>query len=284
MLIDIIKDALFDSIKLLPFLFAAYLFIEYIERRHSKTMEHFLAGGGKVGFLSGAALGLIPQCGFSAMAADLYSSRVITLGTLVAVFLATSDEAVPIMVADPSLIPTLGKLLLGKFLIAALIGFLIDRILSRHFEKEQGYTGHIEEVDCHTEHEESESLLRAAIMHTLQIFWFILLFNLVINLAIELLSTDRLTAFLHRPGLVQIFCSGLVGMIPNCASSVLLTQLYASGELAFSSLFAGLCTGAGIGPIVLLRTCKSKKQALKVLLLTYLTGIGSGIIMLLFGA
>jgi len=284
MWLDIIKDTFFDSIKMLPFLFAAYLLIEYVEHRHSEAMEKILSGGGKMGFLSGALLGLLPQCGFSAMAANLYSSRVITAGTLVAVFLSTSDEAIPILIADPHLWDTMLKLILIKFAAASVFGFLIDNVLKKMLpgSAEGGYRGNIREIDCH-EHIESEGVLKAALRHTLHIFSFIVAFVFILNAVMSFAGTERLAGFIRSSGMFQIFAAGLVGMIPNCAASVLLTQLYAAGQLSFSGLLSGLCTGAGIGPLVLIRTCRDKKEAAGILLLLYITGTIIGLLAFFLG-
>ena len=145
-IVDVALDALIDSAKMLPFLFLAYLLIEYIEHRHSKSIEAALAGGGKFGFVPGAALGLFPQCGFSAMAANLYASKVITLGTLIAVFISTSDEAIPLLIASPERWGSLAAILVAKLIIAIFAGFLIDIVFSKVLPQRLrgGYEGHAE--------------------------------------------------------------------------------------------------------------------------------------------
>ena len=184
-----IIDALGDSARMLPFLFAAYWLIEYIERRHSERVERLLAGGGRLGFVPGALLGLVPQCGFSAMAANLYASRVITPGTLLAVFLATSDEAVPLMLASPGRWRELALLLAVKLAVALLAGFLIDVVLRGLLPKELrgGYRGSARAVDCH-EHEEQDGILLAACKHTLHIFLYVLAFNLALGALLALVG------------------------------------------------------------------------------------------------
>ena len=168
---DIFLDALKDSVKLLPFLFAAYLAIEYIEHRHSERVERVLAGGGRFGFVPGAVLGLVPQCGFSAMAANLYASRVITLGTLMAVFLATSDEAVPLLLASPEHWRQMIGLLAIKLIVALAAGFLLDFVCKGilPYAMRGGYAGSAADVDCH-EHEDEDGVWKAALKHTLHIF------------------------------------------------------------------------------------------------------------------
>ncbi len=264
-----IEHALEDSLKMLPFLFLAYLLIEWLERHHGERIENALAGGGRWGFVPGAVLGIVPQCGFSALAANLYASRVITPGALLAVFVATSDEAVPLLAAEPSLWGTLPLLLIGKVVAGVAGGFLLDVPLRRVLPAGLygGYAGHADDIDCHEEHEEHSGVLLAALRHTVEIFLFILLFSFLIGFAFELIGEDTITAFLTGMGIFQPMAAALVGLVPNCAASVLLAQLYAQGAISFGSLFAGLCAGAGIGLAVLWRVNPSWKQNL------FMTGI-----------
>ena len=264
-----IEHTLEDSLKMLPFLFLAYLLIEWLERHHGERIENALAGGGRWGFVPGAVLGIVPQCGFSALAANLYASRVITPGALLAVFVATSDEAVPLLAAEPSLWGTLPLLLIGKIVAGVAGGFLLDVPLRRVLPAGLygGYAGHADDIDCHEEHEEHSGVLLAALRHTVEIFLFILLFSFLIGFAFELIGEDTITAFLTGMGIFQPMAAALVGLVPNCAASVLLAQLYAQGAISFGSLFAGLCAGAGIGLAVLWRVNPSWKQNL------FMTGI-----------
>lgn len=264
-----IEHALEDSLKMLPFLFLAYLLIEWLERHHGERIENALAGGGRWGFVPGAVLGIVPQCGFSALAANLYASRVITPGALLAVFVATSDEAVPLLAAEPSLWGTLPLLLIGKIVAGVVGGFLLDVPLRKVLPAGLygGYAGHADDIDCHEEHEEHSGVLLAALRHTVEIFLFILLFSFLIGFAFELIGEDTITAFLTGMGIFQPMAAALVGLVPNCAASVLLAQLYAQGAISFGSLFAGLCAGAGIGLAVLWRVNPSWKQNL------FMTGI-----------
>ena len=284
MIFDVLLDTFIDCLKMLPFLFAAYFLIEYVERSRSLKLEHILSRSGRFGFIPGAFLGLIPQCGFSGMAANLYSGNVITMGTLAAVFISTSDEAVPLLVAMPEKWPVL-LMLLGLKLAAAMIaGFLCDFVIRKLIPEKLlgGYRGLISDVDCH-DHDEKESLLTAKLRHTGIIFIWLFFILLIINLAAELIGAERLTAWIGGAGIFRILLSGLIGMIPNCASSVLLTQMYAAGQLPFSALFAGLCSGSGIGTLVLLKTEKNKRHAWSVLALIYLFGIAGGFILSVVG-
>ncbi|WP_294538995.1 putative manganese transporter [uncultured Gemmiger sp.] len=276
-----IEHAFEDSLKMLPFLFLAYLLIEWLERHHGERIENALAGGGRWGFVPGAVLGCVPQCGFSALAANLYASRVITPGALLAVFVATSDEAVPLLAAEPSLWGTLPLLLIGKVVAGVAGGFLLDVPLRKILPAGLygGYAGHADEIDCHEEHEEHSGVLLAALRHTVEIFLFILLFSFLIGFAFELIGEDTITAFLTGMGIFQPMAAALVGLVPNCAASVLLAQLYAQGAISFGSLFAGLCAGAGIGLAVLWRVNPSWKQNLFMTGLLWAGGSVCGIVL-----
>ena len=269
MIQHVLLHALEDSAKMLPFLFAAYLLIEFIERRQGERIERALAGGGRWGFVPGAVLGCVPQCGFSALAANLYASRVITPGALLAVFVATSDEAIPLLAAEPGMWGALPLLIIGKVVAGVVGGVLLDVPLRKVLPAGLygGYAGHADDIDCHEEHEEHSGIWLAALRHTVEIFLFILLFSFLIGFAFELIGEETITTFLTGMGIFQPMAAALVGLIPNCAASVLLAQLYAQGAITFGSLFAGLCAGAGIGLAVLWRVNPSWKQNL------FMTGI-----------
>ena len=239
--LDALLDALIDGVKMLPFLYLAYLLIEWLERHHGENIENALAGGGRWGFLPGALLGCVPQCGFSAVASNFYASRVITPGTLLAVFIATSDEAIPLLAAEPSQWTTLVLLIVCKIIFAIVGGVLLDFPLRKVLPHSLygGYEGHADEVDCHEEHEETSSIFLAALRHTLEIFVFILLFSFLIGLIFESVGEDATTGILGGMGIFQPMLTALVGLVPNCAASVLLAQLYMEGVITFGSLFAG---------------------------------------------
>ena len=282
-IVDAFLDALIDGVKMLPFLYLAYLLIEWLERNHGERIEKALAGGGHWGFVPGALLGCVPQCGFSAVAANFYASRVITPGTLLAVFLATSDEAIPLLAAEPTLWNKLGLLLVLKIVFGIAAGLVLDVPLRRILPKGLygGYEGHADEVDCHEEHSDEQGqpqpIWKAALRHTLEIFVFIFAFSLVFGLIVEGVGEDVFAAVLGRMGFFQPVMAALVGLVPNCAASVLLTQLYVEGALRFSSLVAGLCTGAGVGLAVLWRANPSWKQNLFITGLTWACGAAVGV-------
>lgn len=280
-LLHSVIHALEDSVRMLPFLYLAYLLIEWLERHHGQRIENALAGGGRWGFAPGALLGCVPQCGFSAVASNLYASRVITPGTLLAVFIATSDEAIPLLAAEPGQWVSLLVLLVLKVLFAMVAGFVLDVPLRRFLPKSLygGYSGSAEEIDCHEEHEPHSGIWLAALRHTLEIFAFILIFSFAIGLVFELVGEDTVAGVFTGLGIFQPMVAALLGLVPNCVSSVLLTQLYVEGVISFGSLFGGLCAGAGIGLAVLWRVNRSVKQNLFMTGLLWAVGAVCGIVL-----
>lgn len=283
MILDILLDAVLDSVKMLPFLFAAYWLIEFLEHRHSEGVERALAGGGRFGFVPAALLGCLPQCGFSAMAANLYGSKVITLGTLLAVFLTTSDEAVPMLLALPEKWPALAAIMGVKLAVGLTAGFVLDFLCKGLIPApvRGGYTGRSEEVDCH-EHEEADGILKAAAKHTLHIWLYIFVFNLLLGAVVAVVGQDAIGAWLAQSGWLQPVLAGLIGLVPNCVASILITQLFAAGQLSFGGAVAGLCTAAGVGLAVLLRANRSWKQNAFIIALLYGIGVAAGLVCGLF--
>ena len=281
LILDALLDALIDGVKMLPFLYLAYLLIEWLERHHGERIENALAGGGQWGFLPGALLGCVPQCGFSAVASNLYASRVITPGTLLAVFIATSDEAIPLLAAEPSQWSSLVLLIVFKVIFAIAGGALLDMPLRRILPRSLygGYAGSADDVDCHEEHEEHSGIFLAALRHTLEIFAFILVFSFLIGLVFESVGEDVLVSALGSMGIFQPMLTALVGLIPNCAASVLLAQLYVQGAIGFGSLFAGLTAGAGVGLAVLWRVNPSWKQNVFITGLLWAVGAAAGMLL-----
>ena len=253
------------------------------EAEYEDLTNALRAGGGRWGAVPGAVLGGVPQCGLSAVASNVYASRVITLGTLMAVYLATSDEAIPLLVSMPAYWDKLILLMVIKVVYAVFVGFMLDFVLRKALPRSLrgGYTGHADEVDCHEEHSDEEGhpqpIWKAALRHTLEIFVFIFVFSLVFGLIVEGVGEDVFASVLGRMGFFQPVVAALVGLVPNCAASVLMTQLYVEGALRFSSLVAGLCTGAGVGLAVLWRVNPSWKQNLFITGLTWACGAAVGV-------
>ncbi len=285
-MVDVILDTIIDSLKLLPFLFLSYLLIEFIEHKSSKTLEKILKNSGKFGSVIGSALGIVPQCGFSVTASNLYASRVITIGTLIAVFLSTSDEAIPVLLAHPNSAMPILKIILFKFIIGIIAGVIIDFI----FRKKHNLTTEIEDVHNHM-HEmcshcdcnEGHTILKPALKHTLNIFVYIFIVAFILNTFIYIIGEESLSKLLMSGSIFQPIISALIGLIPNCASSVLLTELYLAGNISFASIIAGLCSGSGIGMIVLFKVNHNLKENLKILASVYGISCLFGIIISLVG-
>lgn len=276
-ILDVIHDTYIDSLRILPFLFLAYLAMECLEHWTGGRMQAIVRKSGKAGPAIGGILGIFPQCGFSAAAANLYAGRIITLGTLMAVFLSTSDEMLPIMISENVGISMIGKILLIKVLFALAAGFLVDVLFRK---KEEPQIGHLcERQHCHCE----RGIWRSAFSHTWRIFLYIILVSLILNFVIALIGEETLAAVvLNRPAL-SLFVSALVGMIPNCASSVVLTQLYLGGVLGAGALMAGLLSGSGVGFLVLLRVNENRKENLRIFGLLYVLGVAGGALIQLLG-
>ena len=280
-LIHIIEHTLEDSLKLVPFLFLTYLVMEYLEHKAGDKVAKFVNRAGKWGPLAGGIAGAAPQCGFSAAASNLYAGRIISLGTLIAIYLSTSDEMLPIMISEKQPLELILKILLAKVVIGAVAGLLVD-LAFRSRRTPGGDHEHIHEhihevcehENCHCE----EGVLRSAVSHTLQITLFIILITFVLNLFLEFGGEDVLVRLMLDKPVLGPVLAGFVGLIPNCASSVAITQLYLSGALSVGSMMAGLLTGSGVGLLVLFRVNHNRKENLSILGLVYLIGVISGIL------
>lgn len=284
-MIDVILDTLIDSLKMLPFLFLSYLIIEFIEHKSSKKIEKILKSSGKFGPVIGGSLGIFPQCGFSVTAATLYASRVITLGTLIAVFLTTSDEAIPVLLSHPENISILLKIIGIKFIIGICFGFITDLIFrKKHAPKEElkDATEHIHNLCSHCDCKH-DGILKPAIKHTVNVFIFILIFAFVLNTLIYVIGEEMLSKLLMNGSVFQPIVASLIGLIPNCASSVLLTELFLSGNISFASIIAGLSSGSGLGMVILFKENKNIKENLKILALIYVIGVSIGLLIELLG-
>ncbi|MEG0615855.1 MAG: putative manganese transporter [Oscillospiraceae bacterium] len=281
LVLDVMKDAVIDSLKMLPFLFGAYLLIEFLEHKMSGKLEGVLQKMGVFGPIGGAAIGCVPQCGFSVMASNLYAGRLITVGTLMAVFISTSDEAIPIILANPKSAKMIGLLLLIKVIVAIVAGVLIDLFI-RFFGKKDKADKPFEEIcaNCDCEH---HGIFISALRHTIGIFIFVLIVNLVLNAVIMSVGEETVSSFLTSIKFFQPVIAAFIGLIPNCASSVILTQLFIQGGLTFGSLIAGLSTGAGLGLVVLFKANKHMKQNFAMLGGLLAIGIFAGIIVDLIG-
>lgn len=276
--LHILEHSFLDSIKLLPFLFIAFFIIELIEHKLSDKSKKIISKSGKYGPILGSLLGLIPQCGFSVVATNLYITRILSLGTLISIYLSTSDEMLVILLSRNASISTILPLLGTKFIVGLIYGFIIDFLLRNKKKEKQTYS------ICEDEHcgcEEEENLLKSSLIHTIKTFIFIFIATFIITLVFELFGEEYLSKILLKDTLISPFITSLIGLIPNCASSVILTELYLSNSINFASIISGLLTGSGVAILVLFKSNKNIKENLTILSLVYGIGVITGIIITL---
>ena len=359
LLIDILLDAGKDTLSLVPFLLVTYLALETLEHVAGNRVNGAIKRAGAAGPVVGSLLGMVPQCGFSAMAATLYAGRVVTLGTLVAVFLSTSDEMLPLLLAEQVPVQTMAMLLASKALIALVTGFIVDaaiRGLRRNarahaairrtvlgtaanpahvncahddhtggdiidevaeagvsadhihelcerdhcgcdddedeHERDHGHShdhGHTGEHEHHHGHGHDHghshegtpvlSIIRSAISHTVQVSVFIFLVTLILVAVLETFGESAIEQFLRGNETLAVLGSALVGLIPNCSASVVITQLYLEGALQLAPMLAGTLISAGVGYLVLFRTNRSARENAVFLVMMYVIGAGWGLIL-----
>lgn len=277
-MLDVIEDTLLDSLKLIPFLFIAFLILEYIEHKLTKKSKEKLAKAGKLGPLLGGVLGAFPQCGFSAAMTNLYAARIISVGTLIAVYLSTSDEMLPIMLSQNVPILTIVKIIGLKLLIGTICGFVID-FICRNQETKSSVNHICQDEHCDCEH----GLIKSSIKHTLNITFYIMIISFILNLGFEYLGEDGLSKLFLKNSFFGPFVSSLVGLIPNCGASVAITELYLNNAISFGSCMAGLLTGSGIGILMLFKVNDNMKENIKIILTIYGIGAISGVIIELIG-
>lgn len=285
LLIDALKDTIKDTVTLVPFLFITYLVMEWLERKTEDQSVALLSRIGKFGPFVGSAAGVIPQCGFSAAAASLYSGGVISFGTLLSVFLSTSDEMVPIFISSAVSPASIGRILLSKFLIAMITGLAADitiRIIHYRFRTEKHIHDLCEQDHCGCEEEEG-GIIHSALIHTIKITIFIFIISLAISLLVGITGESALASFMTGIPVLGVFLTGLIGLIPNCAASVIITQLYLDGLLTAGQLMSGLLVSAGVGILVLLRTNRHQSENFKVIASLYAVSAVWGILIDLAG-
>lgn len=275
---DLIGDSLLDTLKLLPFLFLTYILMEYLEHRAGGSAEKFLKRSGQFGSVLGSALGILPQCGFSSAAAGLYSARVISIGTLIAVFLSTSDEMVPIFIVNGNLTLMI-KVVAVKFVIALVSGLAIDLILNAIYKK-KGVTPtpNIEELcerdNCHCKHD----ILKSALVHTGKVTLFIFIFSFVLNFLVYFVGESNIALLILNKPVIANILAAIVGLIPNCASSVVISELFLDGMLSAGALISGLLVNSGVALAVLFRTNRPRKNTLAIVGILLAISIVAGIV------
>ena len=280
-MLHVLVHTLIDTLKLLPFLFLAYLVIELIEQKAGDKTTKLIKKAGKFGPVLGSLLGVVPQCGFSAAASNLFAGKIITMGTLIAIFLSTSDEMLPILISEAVPAKTIIMILGIKVVIAIAIGMIVDLIFRKKQNEATKEEIHklCDEEHCHCE---EHGIIRSTIIHTLQIFVYILIISFVLNLVIHFVGEETIAKLVLNVPVLGPVISSLVGLIPNCASSVILTQVYLENIISIGSMIAGLLVNSGIGILILFRVNKSKKENITILGILYLVGVISGIILDIF--
>ncbi|MCI2085906.1 MAG: arsenic efflux protein [Olsenella sp.] len=304
MLVDVIADSVLDTLELVPFLFVTYLAMEALEHSTEGRVQGIVARAGHAGPIVGALLGAIPQCGFSAMAATLFSGGVVTVGTLVAVILSTSDEMVPVFLAHQEPVGRLFSIMLLKVVVGIIVGLLLDAVLHavRHVGNPKPHIHDLcERARCHCEDEEGEedalseqasgdathahhhghghwAIVRSAAVHTVQVTGFILLVTFLFGLLIEVMGGDELALLLGSHPVRATFLAALVGLIPNCGASVAITELYLDGVLGAGPMVAGLLASGGVGLLVLFRTNNNVRQNIAIMAFVYVVGVVVGLI------
>ncbi len=279
-------DTLLDVAKLLPFLFLTYAAMEYLEHRAGGRTEALVKRAGRLGPVIGAGLGAVPQCGFSAAASNLYAGHVITRGTLIAIYLSTSDEMLPVLISEKAPVGLILQILLGKALIGMGAGLAID-LFGRRKKERKGQS--LQERDlpgqeqihefCEQGHCRCEKgIWSAALVHTARIAFFILLITFGLNLILFWAGEEALESMILNNPAAGPILAGIVGLLPNCAGSVVITQLYLKGVIGIGAAMAGLLTGSGIGLLVLFRVNHNRRENLKLLGLLYSIGVLAGIV------
>lgn len=275
-MLDVILDAFIDVLKLIPFLLITYFVMEYLEHKTSVKSMIAVQKAGNFGPIIGGLLGAVPQCGFSAAASNLYAGKVISLGTLLAIYLSTSDEMLPIMISEQVPAKSILIVLAIKVGIGIFWGFLTDFVLFRNENAHEHINIHgmCEEEHCNC----NKGILGSAFKHTFKISGFIFAVTLALNVLLEFVGEEKLSGIILNNEIAGPFISSLIGLIPNCAASVVVTELYLTGAMGFGSLIAGLLAGAGIGWLILLRASNNVKKTFKVIGLLYVFAVVSGLI------
>ncbi len=293
-MLEIIEETLIDAVKLLPFLFITYLIMEYIEHKMGHKTKSAIKKSGKWGPIIGSILGVFPQCGFSVSATNLYAGRVITLGTLIAVYLSTSDEMLPIFISEAVSPVIILKILGIKLIIGMIAGVILDlfvnliiknrnkKIVQQNEEdSEEDEIGHMcEEEHCHCN---ESGILKSAIHHTLSILVFIVLITFIINTVVYFVGEETIAGWILNKPVIGPVIASLIGLIPNCAASVIITNMYLENVISLGSMISGLLTGAGVGLAVLFKTNSKIKENIGIIILLYAIGVISGIMIDLIG-
>ena len=281
-MLEVVEDTLIDGLKLVPFLFITYLFMEILEHRMNNNVRQKIAKAGKTGPVWGGILGVLPQCGFSTAAASLYSGGIITVGTLISVFMSTSDEMLPILISRASGAGMILKILTVKVVIAVISGLVAEYVYVKIFlkkEREPDIHTVCEEEHCHCE----DGCLVSAIKHTIKITIYIIIISFALNVITHFWGIENMEGLFSSVPVIGVLLSALIGLIPNCASSVVITEFYLDGVISAGSMMAGLLVNAGVGMLVLFRLNRHIKQNLSIVLAMYFLGVFWGFVIQIAG-
>lgn len=274
-ILEVLIEGLTDTLKLVPFLFLTYLFLEFIENKASAKTISLIKKSGKLGPVYGSLSGLIPLCGFSSAAASFYTGGVISLGTLLAVFVATSDEMLPILISGGVSLGIILEILLIKGISGIVTGYVADLI----FKKKDNGDFKIEEM-CEKAHCECEKgIFHSALIHTLKITGFVLIMNIALGILMLVIGKDTIASWLSsQSNIVPIFILSLIGLIPNCGTSVIITTLYVEKTISLGAMIAGLVTNAGVGLAVLAHLDPKPREVIKIVIILVISGIITGLL------
>ena len=276
---DVIIDTIIDSIKLIPFLFVAFLIIELFEHKFDEKIKNIILKTRKIGPVIGSMFGIIPQCGFSVLATNFYITRVISIGTLVSIYLSTSDEMLPIMLSEGVKGSTIFGILLIKFICGIIFGFIIDTLVRIKNNKIK-YNYHLcEEDHCDCEH----GIFKSVLKHTLNTITFIFLISLILNTMFQYIGEDLISKIFMKNNIFGPFIGAIIGLIPNCGASVIITELFLKGAINLGTCIAGLLTGSGVALLLLIRSNKNIKENVFIISTLYLIGVLVGIFIELIG-
>ncbi len=276
---DIILDTLIDSLKILPFLFLTFLLMEYLEHKMTNKNKKIIKKSGKFGPLIGGILGAFPQCGFSAAATNLYATRIISVGTLISIYLSTSDEMLPILISEKADIKLIIGIILIKVVVGIIFGFIIDFILRKRRQDNYEIKDFCKEEHCDCNH----GILKSTIKHTFNIIIFITIIELLLNIGFNYLGEETISKIFMKDSIIGPFIASLIGLIPNCGSSVVLTELYLNNTISFASTISGLLTGSGVALLILFKVNKNISENIKILLSIYFIGVLVGVIFQIIG-
>lgn len=280
-MLDVLQDTIIDSLRLLPFLLITYIIMELIEHHAGDKTEAIIQKSGKFGPILGAILGIVPQCGFSTVAANFYAARIITIGTLISIFLSTSDEMLPILISEGANITLILEILAIKVLIGISAGIIIDLLYKNKKSNNNSNDIHkiCEDENCHCE---EDGIVKSSIKHTLQVFVYIFIISLIINTVIFFIGEETISNFIVNVPVLGTIIAALIGIIPNCASSIILTELYLEKILSIGPMIAGLLVNSGLGVLVLFKVNKNKIENIKIVGILFLIGIITGLLLELF--